>query len=83
MSRTIELLKNNFGVSQTYKHDVVKDDKIIFSVYWHPLTIAERELIQKKSTSEDTNEFALQLIQQKPCFEKIEHCTHQHSTKGT
>ena len=62
MVRAIELLKNNFGVSQTYKHDVVKNDEIILTVYWHPLTIAERELIQKKSTSEDTNEFALQLM---------------------
>ena len=62
MVRAIELLKNNFGVSQTYKHDVVKDDQIILTVYWHPLTIAEREVIQRKSTSEDTNEFALQLM---------------------
>ena len=61
MVRAIELLKNNFGVSQTYKHDVVKDDQIILTVYWHPLTIAERE-VQRKSTSEDTNEFALQLM---------------------
>jgi len=65
MTRAIELLKNSFGVSQLYQHDVKKDNKIIFSVYWHPLTIAEREAIQKKSTSEDANEFALQLMIEK------------------
>jgi hypothetical protein len=65
MTRAIELLKNSFGVSQLYQHDVIKDGKIIFSVYWHPLTIAERESIQKKSMSEDANEFALQLMIEK------------------
>ena len=65
MTRAIELLKNSFGVSQLYQHDVKKGDKIIFTVYWHPLTIAERESIQKKSMSEDANEFALQLMIEK------------------
>ena len=49
MIRAIELLKNSFGVSQLYQHDVIKDGNIIFSVYWHPLTISERESISKKS----------------------------------
>ena len=48
MTRAVDLLKNKFGVSQLYKHDVIKDEEVIFSVYWHPLTIAEREAIQKK-----------------------------------
>ena len=65
MTRAVELLKNSFGVSQLYQHDVKKGDKIIFTVYWHPLTIAERESIQKKSMSEDANEFALQLMIEK------------------
>ena len=65
MTRAIELLKNSFGVSQLYQHDVIKNGNIIFSVYWHPLTIAERESIQKKSISEDANEFALQLMIEK------------------
>ena len=65
MTRAIELLKNSFGVSQLYQHDVIKDGKIIFSVYWHPLTIAERESIQKKSINDDTNDFALMLMIQK------------------
>ncbi len=62
MTRAIELLKNSFGVSQLYQHDVKKDDKLIFSVYWHPLTIAERELITKKSNRDDANDFALSLM---------------------
>ena len=65
MTRAIELLKNSFGVSQLYQHDVMKNGNLIFSVYWHPLTIAEREAIQKKSISEDANEFALQLMIEK------------------
>ena len=65
MTRAVDLLKNKFGVSQLYKHDVKKDDEIIFTVYWHPLTIAEREAIQKKTTSEDPNEFALNLMIEK------------------
>ena len=62
MTRAIELLKNSFGVSQLYLHDVIKDDKLIFSVYWHPLTIAERESITKKSDANDPNDFALALM---------------------
>ena len=65
MTRAIELLRNSFGVSQLYQHDVIKNDTIILSVYWHPLTIAERESIQKKSISEDANEFALNLMIEK------------------
>jgi hypothetical protein len=65
MTRAIELLKNSFGVSQLYQHDVIKDGKIIFSVYWHPLTIAERESISKKSNTDDTNDFALMLMIEK------------------
>ena len=62
MTRAVELLKNSFGVSQLYQHDVIKDGNIIFSVYWHPLTIAERESITKKSNANDPNDFALALM---------------------
>ena len=65
MTRAIELLKNSFGVSQLYQHDVIKDGKIIFSVYWHPLTIAEREAISKKTGTDDTNDYALQMMIEK------------------
>ena len=49
MTRAVDLLKNKFGVSQLYKHDVKQDKEIILTVYWHPLTIAEREAIQKEN----------------------------------
>ena len=65
MTRAVDLLRNKFGVSQLYKHDVKQNDEIILSVYWHPLTIAERESIQKKTDSDDANDFALQLMIEK------------------
>ena len=70
MTRAIELLKNSFGVSQLYQHNVVKDGAVILSVYWHPLTIAEREAITKKSNANDTNDFALALMIEKALDEK-------------
>ena len=63
--RAIELLSNKFGVGQLYQHDVVKDEETVLSVYWHPLTIAERESIQKKAGTEDAGDFALALMIQK------------------
>ena len=65
MTRAVDLLRNKFGISQLYKHDVIKNDEVIFSVYWHPLTIAERESIQKKSNSDDVNDYALQMMIEK------------------
>ena len=65
MAKALELLRNSFGVSQLYQHDVVKNGEVLLSVYWHPLTIAERESIQKKANSEDANDFALALMIQK------------------
>ena len=64
MTRAVDLLRNKFGVSQLYKHDVKQDDEVILTVYWHPLTIAEREAIQKKS-SQDINDYALQMMIEK------------------
>ena len=68
MTRAVDLLKNKFGVSQLYKHDVKQDDEIILSVYWHPLTIAERESIQKKTGTDDTNDYALQMMIEKALY---------------
>ena len=65
MTRAVDLLRNKFGISQLYKHDVIKNDEVIFSVYWHPLTIAERESIIKKSGTEDNNDYALQMMIEK------------------
>ena len=65
MTRAVDLLKNKFGVSQLYKHDVKQNDEIILSVYWHPLTISERESIQKKTGTDDNADYALQLMIEK------------------
>ena len=65
MARAVDLLKNKFGVSQLYKHDVIKHEEVIFSVYWHPLTIAEREAIQKKTGTDDNADYALQMMIEK------------------
>ena len=65
MTRAVDLLKNKFGVSQLYKHDIKQDDEIILTVYWHPLTIAEIEAIQKKSITDDTSDYALQRMIEK------------------
>ena len=65
MPRALELLRNQFGVSQLYQHEVVKDGETVLTVFWHPLTIAERESIQKKSGTDDANEFALALMIEK------------------
>lgn len=48
--RAVELLRNKFGVSQLYKHEVKVEGETLLEIYWHPLTIAERESIQKNPT---------------------------------
>tara|TARA_R100000278_G_scaffold123172_1_gene111666 strand:+ start:1370 stop:1720 length:351 start_codon:yes stop_codon:yes gene_type:complete len=63
--RATELLRNRFGVSQLYKHEVKDGDDVVLEVYWHPLTIAERESIQKKTDSEDSGDFALGMMIEK------------------
>tara|TARA_R100000781_G_scaffold40292_1_gene27892 strand:+ start:280 stop:633 length:354 start_codon:yes stop_codon:yes gene_type:complete len=65
MAKAIELLRSKFGISQLYQHDVVKNGETVLTVYWHPLTIAERESIQKKSGIDDANGFALGLMIEK------------------
>ena len=70
MTRAVDLLKNKFGVSQLYQHDVVKDGEVQLSVYWHPLTIAEREAISKKTGTDDTNDYALQMMIEKALDEE-------------
>lgn len=63
--RATELLRNKFGVSQLYKHEVKDGEEVVLEVYWHPLTIAERESIQKKTGTDDANDFALGLMIEK------------------
>lgn len=63
--RAIELLRNKFGVSQLYSYDVMDDGEKLLTIFWHPLTIAERESIQKKSNDDDAGDFALSLMIEK------------------
>ena len=63
--RATELLRNKFGVSQLYKHEVKDGDEVVLDIYWHPLTIAERESIQKKVGSDDASDFALGMMIEK------------------
>ena len=82
MTRAIDLLKSKFGVSQLYKYDLKDNDEILFTVYWNPLTIAEREMIQKKSGTEDANDFALQLMIEK-ALDKSEQRLFQDGDKAS
>lgn len=63
--RASELLRNKFGVSQLYKYEVKEGGDTVLEIYWHPLTIAEREAIQKKAGSDDANDFALGMMIEK------------------
>ena len=63
--RASELLRNKFGVSQLYKYELKEGDEVVLNIYWHPLTIAERESIQKKSDSDDAVDFALGMMIEK------------------
>ena len=63
--RATELLRNRFGISQLYLHEVKDGNEVVLEVYWHPLTIAERESIQKKAGSDDANDFALGMMIEK------------------
>ena len=63
--RASELLRNKFGVSQLYKYEVKEGDEVVLDIYWHPLTIAERESIQKKTDNDDAADFALGMMIEK------------------
>ena len=63
--RAVDLLKNKFGVSQLYKYDLIQEEEVVLTIFWHPLTIAERESIQSKAKADDTADFALSLMIEK------------------
>ena len=66
MTKAVDLLKNKIAVSPLYKYELKDENgEVILQIFWHPLTIAEREMIQKKSGTEDANDFALQLMIEK------------------
>ena len=61
----LKLIKNIWNYINLYKHYIKQDDEIILTIYWHPLTIAERESIIKKSGSDDLNDYALLMMIEK------------------
>jgi hypothetical protein len=63
--RATELLRNKFGVSQLYKHEVKDGDDVVLEVYWHPLTIAETRINPEKSWGQTSNDFALGMMIEK------------------
>ena len=66
--RAVDLLKNKFGVSQRYKYELKDGDDVVLEIFWHPLTIAEREAIQKKNPGTEGiagEDFALGLMIEK------------------
>jgi hypothetical protein len=63
--RASELLRNKFGISQLYRYEVKQEDEVVLEVYWHPLTIAERESIQKNADSDEAGDFALSMMLRK------------------
>ncbi len=59
----IDLLRNKFGVSQKYVYELKENEVTILEIYWHPLTLAEREAIVTKSgDNSSADEFALNLM---------------------
>ena len=59
----IELLKNKFGVSQKYVYELKDGDETVLEIYWHPLTIAEREsIVARSGESGSSEDFALTLM---------------------
>tara|TARA_B100001093_G_scaffold497455_1_gene544398 strand:- start:2959 stop:3309 length:351 start_codon:yes stop_codon:yes gene_type:complete len=63
--RASELLRNKFGVSQLYRYEVKQEEEVVLEIYWHPLTIAERESIQKSADSDEAGDFALSMMLRK------------------
>lgn len=60
--RAVELLRNKFGVSQLYRYGLEQEGEVVLEVYWHPLTISEREAIQKNTETDDSVDFALSMM---------------------
>jgi|TARA_R110001592_G_scaffold99426_3_gene283365 hypothetical protein len=63
--RASELLRNKFGISQLYRYEVKQEGEVVLEIYWHPLTIAERESIQKNADSDEAGDFALSMMLRK------------------
>ena len=69
--RAIDKLKKAFNVSERSSYSIYKGDEVVLTVYWTPITIADRDTIHttlramKKSEDDGSLEFALQVIVKK------------------
>ena len=66
--RAIDKLKQAFSIGKRSSYPIYKDGEVILTVYWTPLTIADRDAINdtliasNKVQNENSLDFALQVI---------------------
>ena len=66
--RAIDKLKQAFSIGKRSSYPIYKDGKLILQVYWTPLTIADRDVINdilmasNRVQNEGSLDFALQVI---------------------
>ena len=66
--RAIDKLKKAFSIGKRSSYPIYKDGEVILTVYWTPLTIADRDAINdtliasNKVQTENSLDFALQVI---------------------
>ena len=66
--RAIDKLKQAFSIGKRSSYPIYKDGELILTVYWTPLTIADRDVINdilmasNRVQNEGSLDFALQVI---------------------
>ena len=66
--RAIDKLKQAFSIGKRSSYPIYKDGELILTVYWTPLTIADRDVINdilmasNRVQTENSLDFALQVI---------------------
>lgn len=66
MSNALSVLKSRFSVSKRFSYTVKDTDGAeVLTLFFTPLTLAEREKAKTASRTDDANEFALSLLIQK------------------
>ena len=67
-TRAIDMLCKAFSVEERSSYTIKKGDEVIIKLYWRPLTIADRDSINKTmralnlGRSEDNLDFAIQMV---------------------
>ena len=67
-TRAIDMLCKAFSVKERSSYTIKKGDEVIIKLYWRPLTIADRDSINKTmralnlGRSEDNLDFAIQMV---------------------